>query len=75
MVCAVPINGTEGRNRTDTVSPPPDFESGASTSSATPAQALIITKNGCVTIGYEKISHFIDKLLCIKQTYVAHLPS
>ncbi len=29
--------GTEGRNRTDTVSPPPDFESGASTSSATPA--------------------------------------
>ena len=30
--------GTEGRNRTDTVSPPPDFESGASTSSATPAQ-------------------------------------
>lgn len=39
------INGTEGRNRTDTVSPPPDFESGASTSSATPAQALIITKN------------------------------
>ena len=30
-------NGTEGRNRTDTVSPPPDFESGASTSSATPA--------------------------------------
>jgi hypothetical protein len=35
--------GTEGRNRTDTVSPPPDFESGASTSSATPAQARIIT--------------------------------
>ena len=31
------LNGTEGRNRTDTVSPPPDFESGASTSSATPA--------------------------------------
>ncbi len=31
------VNGTEGRNRTDTVSPPPDFESGASTSSATPA--------------------------------------
>ena len=30
-------NGTEGRTRTDTVSPPPDFESGASTSSATPA--------------------------------------
>jgi MFS transporter, PAT family, beta-lactamase induction signal transducer AmpG len=30
--------GTEGRNRTDTVLPPPDFESGASTSSATPAR-------------------------------------
>jgi hypothetical protein len=29
--------GTESRNRTDTVSPPPDFESGASTSSAIPA--------------------------------------
>ena len=29
--------GTEGRNRTDTGSLPPDFESGASTSSATPA--------------------------------------
>jgi hypothetical protein len=31
------LNGTEGRTRTDTVSPPPDFESGASTNSATPA--------------------------------------
>ena len=30
--------GTEGRNRTDTISLSPDFESGASTSSATPAQ-------------------------------------
>ena len=29
---------TEDRNRTDTRSPSPDFESGASTSSATPAQ-------------------------------------
>ena len=29
--------GTEGRTRTDTVLPPPDFESGASTSFATPA--------------------------------------
>jgi hypothetical protein len=29
--------GTEGRTRTDTVSPPLDFESSASTSSATPA--------------------------------------
>src|SRR5229473_6912481 len=37
----LPLHGflisTEGRSRTDTVSPPPDFESGASTSSATPA--------------------------------------
>ena len=32
------IFGTEGRNRTGTESPPPDFESGASTSSATPAK-------------------------------------
>ena len=32
------LNGTEGRSRTDTVSPLPDFESGASTNSATPAQ-------------------------------------
>ena len=30
--------GTEGRNRTDTPVKEPDFESGASTSSATPAQ-------------------------------------
>ena len=30
--------GTEGRNRTDTPLQEPDFESGASTSSATPAQ-------------------------------------
>ncbi len=29
--------GTEGRTRTDTVLPPPDFESGASTSFATSA--------------------------------------
>jgi hypothetical protein len=45
------FNGTEGRSRTDTVSPPPDFESGASTNSATPAQALIITKNTRDTMG------------------------
>ncbi|VTZ26822.1 hypothetical protein MPC4_30048 [Methylocella tundrae] len=32
-------NGAGGRNRTDTLSPEPDFESGASTSSATPAKA------------------------------------
>lgn len=38
------LNGTEGRTRTDTMSPSPDFESGASTNSATPAQAAIITK-------------------------------
>ena len=31
------IYGTEGGNRTRTMSPPPDFESGASTSSATSA--------------------------------------
>ncbi len=31
------LNGTEGRGRTDTMSPSPDFESGASTNSATPA--------------------------------------
>ena len=31
-------SGTEGRSRTDTGFTPPDFESGASTSSATPAQ-------------------------------------
>ena len=45
------LNGTEGRNRTDTMSPSPDFESGASTNYATPAQALIITKNICDTMG------------------------
>ncbi len=31
------IFGAGGRNRTDTLSPEPDFESGASTSSTTPA--------------------------------------
>ena len=31
------FNCTEGRSRTDTMSPSPDFESGASTNSATPA--------------------------------------
>ena len=46
------LNGTEGRTRTDTVSPPPDFESGASTNSATPAQASIITINGRETMGF-----------------------
>ena len=33
----VPENGTEGENRTPKVLPPADFESAASTSSATPA--------------------------------------
>ena len=46
------INGTEGRSRTDTVSPPPDFESGASTNSATPAHAAIITKKLIQTMGF-----------------------
>lgn len=36
---SVHLNGTEGRNRTGTMSPSPDFESGASTSSATPAKS------------------------------------
>ena len=31
--------GAGGRNRTDTLSPEPDFESGASTSSTTPAKS------------------------------------
>ena len=31
-------DGAGGRNRTDTLSPEPDFESGASTSSTTPAE-------------------------------------
>ncbi len=39
--------GTEGRTRTGTVLPPPDFESGASTSFATPAkEATIIGGQG-----------------------------
>ena len=38
QVAALLNDGTEGRNRTDMMLPPPDFESGASTSSATPAQ-------------------------------------
>ena len=49
------LSGTEGRTRTDTVSPPPDFESGASTNSATPAQAHIITKNINETMGNVKL--------------------
>lgn len=43
--------GTEGGTRTHTVSPPPDFESGASTNSATPARATIITNNSPNTMG------------------------
>ena len=57
------LNGTEGRNRTDTVSPPPDFESGASTSSATPAQAHIIAKNFCDTMGNLKLILFREKIV------------
>ncbi len=37
---------TESRTRTDTVLPPPDFESGASTSSAIPAFREIIIDFG-----------------------------
>ncbi|CEG61376.1 protein of unknown function [Legionella micdadei] len=37
------------------MSPPPDFESGASTNSATPAQAAIITKLSSETMGKEKL--------------------
>ncbi len=51
MCCSEPLrtvvkclNGTEGGTRTHTVSPPPDFESGASTNSATPARVVIIAK-------------------------------
>ncbi|MEY2697783.1 MAG: hypothetical protein RL333_1921, partial [Pseudomonadota bacterium] len=36
--------GAGGRNRTDTWFPKPDFESGASTSFATPAEPSIITQ-------------------------------
>jgi len=36
------IDGTEGRTRTDTLFPELDFESSASTSSATPAQQLAL---------------------------------
>ena len=36
------FGNTEDRNRTDMELPPPDFESGASTSSATPANAYIL---------------------------------
>lgn len=40
-------NGAEGRNRTDTGLPPPDFESGASTNFTTPAKVkdIIIRSN------------------------------
>ena len=45
------LNGTEGRIRTDTMSPSPDFESGASTNSATPAHEVIITNKLNGTMG------------------------
>ena len=42
--------GTEGRTRTGTVLPPPDFESGASTCFATPARAVLChSTNRCLT--------------------------
>ncbi|KTD30768.1 hypothetical protein Lmor_2875 [Legionella moravica] len=47
--------GTEGRTRTDTMSPSPDFESGASTNSATPARAVIITKIKILTMDFTKL--------------------
>ena len=43
VLCVVSLGnlfGTEGRNRTGTESPPQDFESSASTSSATPAKSV-----------------------------------
>ncbi len=49
------LNGTEGRSRTDTVSPPPDFESGASTNSATPAQVCHYNKESVCYNGVVKI--------------------
>ncbi len=48
------LNGTEGRTRTDTMSPSPDFESGASTNSDTPARVVIITGNRILTMGCVK---------------------
>ena len=45
----------EGRNRTDTELPPPDFESGASTSSATPANdngMKYISLSGLVNVAF-----------------------
>ena len=38
------LYGAGGRNRTDTLSPEPDFESGASTSSTTPADGSPIAR-------------------------------
>src|SRR6266511_3473636 len=40
------MSGAPGRNRTSTVLPPPDFESGASTNSATGAARPIIAATG-----------------------------
>ena len=43
------ISGAEGENRTRTLFPEPDFESGASTSSATPAnlKGAKVTPSAC----------------------------
>ncbi len=59
------LNGTEGRTRTDTMSPSPDFESGASTNSATPAHAAIITKLYRVTMDLMNLFNWIDFKGCL----------
>ena len=46
--------GTEGRNRTDTPVKEPDFESGASTSSATPAQQSGDYTSGFITVNWHQ---------------------
>jgi S-adenosylmethionine:tRNA ribosyltransferase-isomerase len=46
--------GTEGRNRTGTESPQPDFESGASTSSATPAKNVHYRQCSWITLTFFK---------------------
>ena len=67
MCCCEPLrtvlkilNGTEGRSRTDTMSPSPDFESGASTNSATPAHnRFIITKKNSYTMVFFYFLYFL----------------
>lgn len=48
------------------MSPPPDFESGASTNSATPAQAVIIAKNACETMALEKLFELFYEATSLK---------